>query len=179
MFLSLYTGQGQFHTDSGPVKKLEDFNNITSFVYKSSENAEEMRDPMVENLTNSPIPTFADSLLKFQFSVSNSEISLFRYFIGGVEGNEVPKFFKQGKPPKPDKAFNLLLNDLREKEIKDLTKKLDKGDNPRAVIYGYKQGLDFWKNDIDYILESPVVEEEEADGTTFNSIGALINFHNS
>ena len=50
---------------------------------------------MIENLTNTPIPTFADSLLKFQFSASNSEISLFRYFIGGVEGSETPKFFKE------------------------------------------------------------------------------------
>ena len=179
LFLSLYTGQGQFHTDNGPVKKLEDFDNVTSFVYKSSENAEEMRVPMIENLTNTSIPTFADSLLKFQFSASNSEISLFRYFIGGVEGSETPKFFKEGKPPKPDKSFTLLLNDLREKEIKDLKKKLDKKDNPQAVLHGYKQGLDFWEKDINYILESPVIEEEEADGTTFNTIGALINFHSN
>ena len=32
---------------------------------------------------------------------------------------------------------------------------------------------------VNYILESPVIEEEEADGTTFNSIGALINFHSN
>ncbi len=90
---------------------------------------------------------------------------------------------KPAKPPRapntPDKSFTLLLNDLREKEIKDLKKKLDKKDNPKAVLHGYKQGLDFWENDINYILESPVIEEEEADGTTFNSIGALINFHSN
>ena len=178
LFLSLYTGKGQFHTDNGPVKKLEDFQNITSFVYKSSENAEEMKILMKENLSNTPIPTFGDSLLEFQFKASNSEISLFRDFIGRRTATSVPTFFKEGKPPKPHKSFTLLLNDLRDEEIKDLTKKLDKEGNPNAVKYRYKQALDFWKN-IDVILDAPVVEEEQADGINFNTVGALINFHSS
>ena len=71
-----------------------------------------------------------------------------------------------------------LLND--EQGFKSNAKeKLDKKDNPQAVLHGYKQGLDFWEKDINYILESPVIEEEEADGTTFNTIGALINFHSN
>ena len=74
--------------------------------------------------------------------------------------------------------FTLLLNDLRDKEIKDLTKKLDKEGNPNAAIQGYKQALDFWNN-VDYLLESPVVEEEEADGANFNTIGGLISLNNT
>ncbi len=70
------------------------------------------------------------------------------------------------------------MNDLRDKEIKDLTKKLDKEGNPNAVIYGYNQALAFWNN-VDYILESPVVEEEKADGDKFNTIGALLILHSS
>ena len=178
LFLSLYTGKGQFHTEKGPVKKLEDFENLTSFVYKSSENAEEMKILMEENLSNTPIPTFGDSLLEFQFNASNSEIALYREFIGGNAATAVPSFLKKGKPPKPHKSFTLLLNDLRDKEIKDLTKKLDKEGNPNAAIHGYKQALDFWNN-IDYILESPVVEEEEADGANFNTIGGLISLNNT
>ena len=133
---------------------------------------------MEENLSNTPIPTFGDSLLEFQFNASNSEIALYREFIGGNAATAVPSFFKKGKPPKPHKSFTLLLNDLRDKEIKDLTKKLDKEGNPNAAIHGYKQALDFWNN-VDYLLESPVVEEEEADGANFNTIGGLISLNNT
>lgn len=59
-----------------------------------------------------------------------------------------------------------------------LTKKLDKEGNPNAVVYRFNKALDFWKN-IDHILESPVVEEEAADGANFNTVGALINYHSS
>ena len=100
---------------------------------------------------NTPLPTFGDSLLEFQFNASDNEISLFRDFIGRVANKETPTFFKEGKPPKPHKSFTLLLNDLRDKEIKDLTKKLDKEGNPNAVIYRFNKALDFWKN-IDHIL---------------------------
>ena len=179
LFLSLYTGQGQFHTDSGPVSKLEDFENITEFVYKNSENAQEMRVPMNANLTNTPIPTFGESLLEFQFKASNTDISLFRFYIGGVEGFETPEFFSKGKPPKPEKNLMLLLNELRDQEIKDLNTKLNKSSNPEAVEYSFKNALEFWKNGVDEILMSPVVDVKESDGRQFNTIGALLNYHNN
>lgn len=177
LFLSLYTGQGEFHTNSGPVNNLEDFENITYYIYKNSENSPEMKVPLVENLSNTPLPTFGDSLLEFQFKASNTEISLFRFYIGGVEGYETPEFFTKGKPPKPKKTFVMLLNELREKEIKDLTKKLENKDNPSPVNYSYNQALNFWKNDVDVILKSPVVDvKDTADGKQFNTIDALLKY---
>ena len=179
LFLSLYTGQGQFYTEKGPVSKLEDFENITAFVYKNSENAQEMRVPMDANLTNTPIPTFADSLLEFQFKASNTDISLFRFYIGGVEGYETPEFFSKGKPPKPQKNLTMLLNELRDQEIKDLNARLSNGNNPSAAEYSYKNALEFWQNGIDKILRSPVVDVKDSDGRQFNTIGALLDYHNN
>ncbi|MEL0238351.1 MAG: tubulin-like doman-containing protein [Gammaproteobacteria bacterium] len=178
LFLSLYTGQGQFKTETGPVAKLEDFANITSFVYKNSENAPEMIVPMESNLTNTPIPTFADSLLEFQFKASNNEIALFRFYIGGKEGYETPDFFSKGKPPKPHKSFVLLLNELRQQEIDNLNKKLNKSNNPRES-YSYEKALEFWKQTIDEILNSPVVDVKQVDGKQFNTVGELIDYHNN
>jgi hypothetical protein len=161
------------------VSKLEDFENITAFVYKNSENAQEMRVPMDANLTNTPIPTFADSLLEFQFKASNTDISLFRFYIGGVEGYETPEFFSKGKPPKPQKNLTMLLNELRDQEIKDLNARLSNGNNPSAAEYSYKNALEFWQNGIDKILRSPVVDVKDSDGRQFNTIGALLDYHNN
>jgi hypothetical protein len=182
LFLSLYTGQGEFHTKNGPVKQLSDFKEIESFVYKHSENAEEMKINMIESLTDTCLPSFSDSLLNYQFEADNASVTRYRYFIGAVENQEVPTWFTQGRPPEPVKAFELLINELKEQEIKTLTKKLESPDLPAGVKNTYKQGLFFWKEQVDSILKSPVVDVNATDGdemTGFNTIGSLVDYHKS
>jgi hypothetical protein len=99
-----------------------------------------------------------------------------------VENQEVPTWFTQGRPPKPAKAFELLINELKEQEITTLTKKLESPDLPAGVKNTYKQGLFFWKEQIDSILKSPVVDVNATDGdemTGFNTIGSLVDYHKS
>jgi len=182
LFLSLYTGQGKFHTSDGPVKNIDDFSKIKSFVYKHSDSAEEMKINMIENLTDTAIPSFSDSLLDFQFDADNSSITLFRFFIGSIEDQEVPEWFTQGRPPKPEKTFLLMINELRDREIKSLTKKLEKPDLPSGVKNNYNDALNFWKEKVGYILKAPVVDVKVSEGenvTGFNSIGSLVEFHSS
>ena len=128
------------------------------------------------------LPSFSDSLLNYQFEADNASVTRYRYFIGAVENQEVPTWFTQGRPPKPAKAFELLINELKEQEIKTLTKKLESPDLPAGVKNTYKQGLFFWKEQIDSILKSPVVDVNATDGdemTGFNTIGSLVDYHKS
>ena len=124
LFLSLYTGQGEFRNGKKAIKSLEEFKEIDNFVFKESKDAPELVIPMIENLTDICIPTFADSLLKFQFDADMGDLIIYSKFNGTAMSD--PVWLKEGKPPKPKKQFNFLINEIREQEIKKIKKDLSK-----------------------------------------------------
>ena len=99
LFLSLYTGQGEFRNGKKSIKSIEDFKEIDNFVFKESKDAPELVIPMIENLTDICIPTFADSLLKFQFDADMGDLIIYSKFNGTAMSD--PVWLKEGKPPKP------------------------------------------------------------------------------
>ncbi len=174
LFLSLYTGQGEFRNGKKSIKSIEDFKEIDNFVFKESKDAPELVIPMIENLTDICIPTFADSLLKFQFDADMGDLIIYSKFNGTAMSD--PVWLKEGKPPKPKKQFNFLINEIREQEIKKIKKDLSK-DLPSNVILQNERALDFWENKLDKILNSSIVPEE-ASGNQFNTLQQLVDFTN-